>query len=457
MSSSLFTSSISFRLFESIYRKFISIDGFLDTNIDLVGKELKENPVQSSSSLYKGIPEEIRQHYEREKSSNYQHFYYPFTIGDRHIHLYTSILKMKNVHAYEDDGLTTLLYDIYARVYHIMTLLNEISEGNGNTNSCSKTLRIYLLLTPYTKQLPANSNSNSNNNNKRGIVELNYMHCNTAMTYSCAHHNDIVVFRDEEWCKVLIHECMHAMGFDFSMIDPDFYDPYMKKQMFRGIDPRSKSLAPYEAYTETWAQILFHILDITMAHKTRKSTAHVTIIQIKRGYKEFQSRWHQETWWSLYQCAKVLHYYDITYRDLIYSGGWGSSKRYLEKHTNVFAYYVLRPIFMMHLEEFLTLCHSLQKMKKKMKSIQTKKTTALTTTTTKQSLYRILAFPNDTKYDIAHEAISKFLEFIEKYYRQSEWIELIDTEFAQLFDRENKNINHIPPILQKSLRLTIPL
>ena len=41
-------------------------------------------------------------------------------------------------------------------------------------------------------------------------------HVNSGYTYTCKENNEIVIYREEEWLKVLIHESFHAYGLDFS-------------------------------------------------------------------------------------------------------------------------------------------------------------------------------------------------------------------------------------------------
>ena len=65
---------------------------------------------------------------------------------------------------------------------------------------------VFIYSTELTKNLP-----NSN------IDILDQIHVNTAFTYSCIEQsNEIVIFRKEEWLKVLIHESFHNFGLDFS-------------------------------------------------------------------------------------------------------------------------------------------------------------------------------------------------------------------------------------------------
>ena len=42
---------------------------------------------------------------------------------------------------------------------------------------------------------------------------------NTGLTRRCATDNEVVIYRQEEWFKVLIHELIHGFGLDFHSSD----------------------------------------------------------------------------------------------------------------------------------------------------------------------------------------------------------------------------------------------
>lgn len=45
------------------------------------------------------------------------------------------------------------------------------------------------------------------------------VNANTGYTYRCEKNNEIVIYRQEEWFKVLMHETMHTFGNDFETED----------------------------------------------------------------------------------------------------------------------------------------------------------------------------------------------------------------------------------------------
>ena len=72
--------------------------------------------------------------------------------------------------------------------------------------NCAKTLDIYLFFTPFKKILPS-----------RNTEILGAEHVNTGFSYQCSPNGEIIIYREEEWMKVFIHETFHAFGFDIDV------------------------------------------------------------------------------------------------------------------------------------------------------------------------------------------------------------------------------------------------
>ena len=62
----------------------------------------------------------------------------------------------------------------------------------------------------------------------------------------------LLIYRKEEWFKVLIHELFHVLGLDFSVINYDNNKEILRKH-FNNIN---SDLLISEAYCELWATIL---------------------------------------------------------------------------------------------------------------------------------------------------------------------------------------------------------
>ena len=202
------------------------------------------------------------------------------------------------------------------------------------TKTCAQSLSIFIYQTPFIKELPVNSTQ-----------ILGPEHANTAFTFACAPEGQMIIFREEEWFKVFIHETFHAYGLDFANEEV----PSLKKTL-RTLFPITSDFDIYEAYTETWARIIncafwsFHAL----APKERTDTFLLYIkfcLDLERVF-------------SLYQCHKLLGFMGLQYSDLHEQTPHQSHLRqtlYREK-THIFSYYILTAIFLNDYPGFLLWC-----------------------------------------------------------------------------------------------------
>lgn len=162
--------------------------------------------------------------------------------------------------------------------------------------SCSQELSIYIYLTPFKKEFP-----------ERGEI-LGPEHINSGVTWSCKRHSEVLVFREEEWFKVYIHELFHNLGLDFSQHSITYFKRELKK-----LHSISSEFLLYEAYCECWA----------------------TIIQLiylnKDPVREIRH--------SICQTKRIIQFND----------------EYREK-TNVFCYYFIKAVFLSDMEYFIKWC-----------------------------------------------------------------------------------------------------
>ena len=114
--------------------------------------------------------------------------------------------------------------------------------AQGSPRKCASHLTISLYMTSLKKHLPDN----------RGEI-IGREHINTAFTTSCPQDGSIVIFRAEEWFKVLIHELFHALGLDFSHLHDSLKS--CNAQILY-LFPVKSDVNLYESYCELWALIL---------------------------------------------------------------------------------------------------------------------------------------------------------------------------------------------------------
>lgn len=195
-------------------------------------------------------------------------------------------------------------------------------------------LNVYLYLTKIKKELP-----------KSQISILGTTHCNSAVTFACQEKGEILVFREEEWKKVLIHELCHSMCLDFSGLD------------YKSLRSDIKSLYDIksdfeisEAYSEFWATII-HCCFCSYSLLDSKEDLETYLL-----FTQFCIQF--EKIFSLFQCVKMLNHMGLRYTNLIDNDDVSTTfKKVLYKEeTNVFPYYVLKCVLLFNSDKFLKWC-----------------------------------------------------------------------------------------------------
>tara|TARA_B110000008_G_C16973902_1_gene565069 strand:- start:1373 stop:2530 length:1158 start_codon:yes stop_codon:yes gene_type:complete len=198
------------------------------------------------------------------------------------------------------------------------------------SNSKIKSFNLVIYLSHHKKKLPKNQTTIFNN-----------IHCNTAVTYACAINGNCLIYREEEWFKVLIHETMHAFCLDFSGLD---YKNLRNKM--KSIFPLKIDFEISETYSEFWATILNCLFKSYILSKNDND-----IEDFDSFYYIFSSMIHFENAFSLLQTVKILDFMNINeYKDLY------ENKVLYKQKTNVFEYYILKMVFLFHYIEFLLMC-----------------------------------------------------------------------------------------------------
>jgi hypothetical protein len=255
-------------------------------------------------------------------------------INKRDIRLYFILFKKHN-----DCEDSALYYKTYA--HRVFMWLNMVSLHS----SCVESLEIYIYLTPFKKQLPDNK-----------IEVISPVHANTGYTYRCEKKNQIVIYREEEWFKVLLHETMHAFGNDFVN---DVHTDWSKNKAKTSDLKQLFSLPPHidiqlsETYSEIWARI------INVAFQTYfKNPPSLESRTAKQFKKNFEFYLNLETVFSLYQCIKILDFMGVNYKILVDDSEHSKKmmRSFYRENTHVFAYYVLTSILLHSHDDFFSWC-----------------------------------------------------------------------------------------------------
>jgi hypothetical protein len=202
------------------------------------------------------------------------------------------------------------------------------------SKQCSQTLVLFIYMTSLDKILP-DSNSHV----------LNSGNVNTAFTWACPVNSEIVIFRKEEWFKVLIHESIHSFGLDFATMDISASTKYILN-----IFKVSSKVNLFESYTEAWAEIMNLMFCCFFSLKDK--TNEVDFLD------SFELLINYERCYSFYQMVKVLHFMGLDYRDFYSSSDKARMLREMlyKEDTNVLSYYIIKCILLNNYHGFLVWC-----------------------------------------------------------------------------------------------------
>jgi hypothetical protein len=183
------------------------------------------------------------------------------------------------------------------------------------------------------------TNAKKNLPNKQRLP-IEQEHANTAFTTSCKKETEINIFREEEWFKVCIHETFHCMGLDFSEMNNSASDAMILK-----IFPLNADVRLYETYCETWAETI-NIMFISYLSSRNKS--------VNNMIEKTEAFLYYERLFSLFQCAKVIRHFHLSYNDIIEKTK-RANENYKEK-TQILSYYILKCVYMFYINEYVDWC-----------------------------------------------------------------------------------------------------
>jgi hypothetical protein len=215
-------------------------------------------------------------------------------------------------------------YDMHIR--KIMMWLHVLSKYASD--QCSASLVVYIYMTSLEKKLPSDNSTVLDENN-----------VNTAFTTTCPVNSEIVIFRREEWFKVLIHETFHNFGSDFS----DMNTNESTRRML-AIFKIESEVKLYESYAEFWAEMInamFYSF-LKLKDKTNK----------REFLADTEYNINLERTYSMFQLVKTLDYMGLEYKDLYRAN---TNKLYKEK-TSVLSYYIIKAILLNNYQRFLSWC-----------------------------------------------------------------------------------------------------
>ena len=266
------------------------------------------------------LPDKIRKSIE--ESASY-HIQFKFKIQKRNIVLHFITMD-------EPSSVKMLKYNDYAK----MVIIWLYMAGMHASKMCSTTLNIYVYLTDFKKVLPDNN-----------IHVIDAININSGLSDVCRKSGEIVIYRKEEWFKVLIHETFHNFGLDFAAMDIGIL-----KTKIRKLFPVKSQMLVFECYTELWAEIInclfcsYTLID----NKTDKDSLFLYFNFILEFERIF----------SLFQMIKFLNFMGLTYHDILHSSKSDIAYHLYKEKTHVFPYFILKAILMNNVKSFIIWCYN---------------------------------------------------------------------------------------------------
>ena len=216
--------------------------------------------------------------------------------------------------------------------------------------TCSRTLHITIFLTNYKKEFPTQ---------KAEDERIRVDNVNSAYTTSCDIDTSIVIYRKEEWFKVLIHETFHCLGLDFSHRDFD-HTPYLNTHFsFRHVNYKV-----FESYCETWARIM-NTCFTAFCILPKKSMKYKDL-----NYFEFSTSFsicfYYEILFSAKQMNKVLRHNNLHFDDLLLiNKRKGTNEKDVvatyRESTSVISYYIFTNFLIGNFQTFIQWCYDTHK------------------------------------------------------------------------------------------------
>ena len=214
-----------------------------------------------------------------------------------------------------------------------LLLINNLTQSTSIFNK--PTLNVYFFLTPFMKHFDINDK------------HLGAKNCNTGFTYPNLDEGLIVIYRLEEFFKVLIHESIHNAGVDSQLFNlkrqnygndnkTQLYNKFLENYNLQNVE----DLGFNEAITEFWANYVFFSV-----YAFDKQT---------QSFKDYQKKFERifliQQIFTLFQVSKILHCNGIKYRDILTK--FSKNDKYNES-THVISYYLFKFFLIVDYKTFI--------------------------------------------------------------------------------------------------------
>jgi hypothetical protein len=218
--------------------------------------------------------------------------------------------------------------DICKNKFNIKLVIARLLFFNQYLN-VGKLPNFRIFFCPNEKEMPTQYSKN--------MALFSPNNVNTAVTNG----RDIIIWRQEELLKSIIHECIHSHKLDFHFND---YPNQLMQEFKRYNITANSEMRISEAYTEVMANFLNIIFTSTSLHL--KNNILWTIPK-----EEFRKHFIHEIKFSCFNASKVLSFLKCQQ--------WSDFKEKKNKYslhqtTSVFSYYIIKSMFLFNLHHLLS-------------------------------------------------------------------------------------------------------
>ena len=235
---------------------------------------------------------------------------------------YSYKFKYKNIviiiyYYTKDNKDKVIIEELFSKIVNRLIFMMNISNIYKPVN-----LEIYD--TPFKKKLPCSKQHICNK-------KVTPKHVNTGMNWN----NNIVIYRNEELLKLIVHEVIHLLD-----IDEKYEDNEVFLEFSNLFCVNKEKLLINESYVETLA-ILIDIY-IKLWEKNMLS------------YDNYKYNVKKMILFNLKQCSKICIFYNIkNYNELLVNNE--KCKKYLDNDSNIFSYHIVKLVNLYNLNKFISL------------------------------------------------------------------------------------------------------
>lgn len=217
-------------------------------------------------------------------------------------------LKYENINIYlfhYNKTLNNKIKKILDKILNIIICLKKLFKNN-------KDIKIHLYFSKLKKTFPKNNKT------------IGPIHSNSGLTYypDMKKNGIIIIFREEEYIKVLIHECIHSLYGDLHLWDQKNNEKIFNKYCLNSYEYKKVNIN--ETYTEFLASIINQIY---------------IIILCKLKLKDINTLFRYESIYSLIKVKQILEHYKYNNIKNIYNK---EKCQVFNQKTSILSYYIFK-------------------------------------------------------------------------------------------------------------------